>query len=1003
MLAVSIVALFSLVALGIDLGMLAVARSESQHAADAGALAGCRILNNKPTAVENDKAQAMTTAREVVRQNLFHNANFTESQIQSVRVRRYDYDLNTESFRMYDDRPPGKSWSAVEVTIGTEQPSFFARVMGVTGMPVQARALAAHRPRDVALVLDYTGSMGYGSTLNWPYSGTTQGLMNPDPAYPKFGHYARYTYYQNTNPSTSRVTSSTVANRPNPMQMKGYNGDYAPNNVTMETGGGPPIVEDFLTAPNDPASVDASTAFQNAFKMWTPALVTRAQTSTLTPAVYSYAGYDAFSAACPAPDNFDDQSDTPVPYVGDKWPRKDGTRGGGAQPWSTVSGSSFTDNGAQTLSQFLYGTTDPPYTGSSGRALLSGLYALPVSEAGYGHPTGQTDGGRSRGEFRDAIWEAYGYDLDVKKLRDDEAGGSVPVAVKLLPAAERFKGYSMGPGYWGKTFFTWPPDPRWGGGTGTPDPTRPSATNPAKDVNGNWICDWRRRFFLYGNGTPFDPQSQNVNAILLENSAGHVLNAVSASAGSAGYYRINYAAVMAWLKSGPQTLPTNLRAGRILYYSTMPDDLTNSAPGNADDKMFWRHYIHYCLGVDQFMSSAPIQNWSYAPNQMLAGIESNFPFGSLSQSGTSNARLGGETKPRPYMAYTDNVNRPRAHFWFGPLSMVNFLERKGEDRPWWAGTVRETQCWQLKAAMNSALDDIRNNHPNDLVGEAFYATRGSSTHFTKPMCPMGQDWFSLKNVLFFRNDTVAALKANPGDPIEHRPYSSTFAGTTGSSTTEKIPNGQGSTDPITGLAVAFNLLSHSTTLSAADYGTRARKGAAKIVIFETDGIPNTDRSWSITGSGENTRYINSGSIQRWNGDSSLNQYARAAVAVVSRITAPVSTGGTSGYSTPNTPARVYAIAFGDLFDGYPDMSQISGTGQDALQFLLRVQQVGNTSPPGNPPTVGLPPEQVITGPYQRPDPTMPEDPVSNPPGRIEKLRSALERIMQSGVQVTLLE
>ena len=94
---------------------------------------------------------------------------------------------------------------------------------------------------------------------------------------------------------------------------------------------------------------------------------------------------------------------------------------------------------------------------------------------------------------------------------------------------------------------------------------------------------------------------------------------------------------------------------------------------------------------------------------------------------------------------------------------------------------------------------------------------------------------------------------------------------------------------------------------------------------------------------------------------------------------------------PNAPARVYAIAFGDVFSGY-DNGSISTEGKDALRFLLRVQQVGNTSPgtvgTADPPTASIPNEQIITGSYDV---------------RIAKMKSALERIAQSGVQVTLIE
>src|SRR5262249_19032372 len=135
-LALAIVALLAVVALGIDLGVLTVARTECQNAADAASLAGSRILNNKPTAVENDKDLALVTAREVVKENLFLNYNFQDSQILTLRVGIFDYDPITQRFQPSypSSRPAGKSWSAVEVVVEANQPTFFARVMGIASM-----------------------------------------------------------------------------------------------------------------------------------------------------------------------------------------------------------------------------------------------------------------------------------------------------------------------------------------------------------------------------------------------------------------------------------------------------------------------------------------------------------------------------------------------------------------------------------------------------------------------------------------------------------------------------------------------------------------------------------------------------------------------------------------------------------------------------------------------------------------------------------------------------
>jgi len=78
---------------------------------------------------------------------------------------------------------------------------------------------------------------------------------------------------------------------------------------------------------------------------------------------------------------------------------------------------------------------------------------------------------------------------------------------------------------------------------------------------------------------------------------------------------------------------------------------------------------------------------------------------------------------------------------------------------------------------------------------------------------------------------------------------------------------------------------------------------------------------------------------------------------------------------------VFAIGFGDLFSISPPTSSATS----ALQFLLNVQKAGGTSAASE---TALPAGHIITGPYQT---------------RIDNLRTTLERIMQSGVQVTLIQ
>ena len=107
--------------------------------------------------------------------------------------------------------------------------------------------------------------------------------------------------------------------------------------------------------------------------------------------------------------------------------------------------------------------------------------------------------------------------------------------------------------------------------------------------------------------------------------------------------------------------------------------------------------------------------------------------------------------------------------------------------------------------MNSTLDDIRNNHPNDAVGMAYF----SYGDYGKISVPVGQEWGSLKSALFYPQSMID--NGDVFDPTkEFRAFGSdantTYRGA------GNIPNAQGGTDPNTGLAMAYNMLSPSTSV-----------------------------------------------------------------------------------------------------------------------------------------------------------------------------------------------
>ncbi|MBY0231345.1 MAG: hypothetical protein K2W96_18840 [Gemmataceae bacterium] len=839
LLAVSIVALLALVALAIDIGLLAVARNNCQNAADSAAMAGVRVLNGDASNNNNysaaaPAAQAATAANKVLGTSLTTGAA-------TVEVGYYAYDSSAQKFQatFNGTKPASESWSAVRATIAASTPTAFAKVMGLGSMNAGATATAVHRPRDVSVVLDFSGSMKFSTEIHYPSSGDITGSLNPDDAIPRFGHWSSSSYQTAHKRTTTYVDSGGEA--------------HAPSNLTVETANGPPVVRDFLYR-------DSSNALQNAFHRPT-------------------SPYNPNPFVCPAPSDWDVQSDTTATYAGDKWPR--------------FNKSFTTGSYAATVQEYLFGN-NTTQSNTHSRSTTTGGGTGQFDPANPDAPTNQ---------------EGYGPD---------------------------FKGYVLGPGYYGKSFYVWPPDPRW------------------HLTNTNRQFDWRKKFFYdYNTTTPLGGATSGgdnrVDNTKLFDSSGYWRQA-----GASSSYSINYDAIVAWIKSGPQVLPPNLRAGRVLYYSAIPD--TIPATGGTDDQRFWRAYINYVLGAGS----------STEQRQTLYGRHSS-AWGTMRV--TAKSSLSSTAATRPYMHYNDNPIRPRLHTWFGPLSMICFLTENnasGYDRNWWPGTCHEAQCWQLKAGVNSALSDIQKNHPNDWVAMMYFSSLDS---YATPRVPLGRDYAKLKNCLFFPFTTLANLSDST---YEVRPYNSSFS----DAAAGNVPNANGGTCPELGFKVAYNQLSGRS-------GYNGRRGATKMVIFETDGVPNTQTTGTSTNLtlGSPAPYnsyfasVATGSYIA-NNDPGVVQRAKDVVQIICNLDSHPTL---PGYSTARSKARVHAIAFGELFE------TTSSRKTDALQFLLDVQKIGGTSSSS---TTQIEDYKIITGDYET---------------RIEKMRQAFERIMQSGVQVSLIK
>ena len=189
--ALCLTGILAFVAMAIDLGVIMTMRNQCQNAADSAAMAGARTLNGN-TAINNNYSNVLPEATVAVQANtIFNNAISASSQL-VLSIGDYYYSSSTNSFQIDTNNlgNSGDNWTLVQATVTASQPSFFANVLGMPTLSAQAMATAAHRPRDIVVVIDFSGSMRFESLLGYPYSGSRTLSMNPDTVYPKFGFYS---------------------------------------------------------------------------------------------------------------------------------------------------------------------------------------------------------------------------------------------------------------------------------------------------------------------------------------------------------------------------------------------------------------------------------------------------------------------------------------------------------------------------------------------------------------------------------------------------------------------------------------------------------------------------------------------------------------------------------------------------------------------------------------------------------------------------------------------
>ncbi len=148
-----LVVIFAFVAFTVDIGYMAVTKTELQNAADASAIGSITKLAFGETAVR-DEAKRIAAA---------NSAGQIPVDLLTTDVLLGRYDLGNRVFTTPSPQP-----NAVQVTAWRRNnPMIFSRVLGQTKRDQRATALAMLNPRDIVFVIDLSGSMNDDTEPCW--------------------------------------------------------------------------------------------------------------------------------------------------------------------------------------------------------------------------------------------------------------------------------------------------------------------------------------------------------------------------------------------------------------------------------------------------------------------------------------------------------------------------------------------------------------------------------------------------------------------------------------------------------------------------------------------------------------------------------------------------------------------------------------------------------------------------------------------------------------------
>jgi len=192
--AIVLVVMLAMAAFAVDLGYVALVRTQLQTAADAAALAAVATS----TTIDDAKATALSYANQ-------HRASGRQIAIQAGDVQCGTWNADTGVFTVVTS---GLS-NAVKVTTKTDETRggrtalFFGNIFGLSSITQQASAIATTNPRDICFVIDLSASMHYDAQPSYDTgAGSVRGTLIQK-VYDDLEFNATYSYTDTYYPSAS--------------------------------------------------------------------------------------------------------------------------------------------------------------------------------------------------------------------------------------------------------------------------------------------------------------------------------------------------------------------------------------------------------------------------------------------------------------------------------------------------------------------------------------------------------------------------------------------------------------------------------------------------------------------------------------------------------------------------------------------------------------------------------------------------------------------------------